>query len=111
MVPADDNGPGWACTIGLWHSHRLPEPAVFGLGAPAMHTVLNDLGRLAVAGQPVAAPSPGSPVGRICWPVKPGWTCGPTNTRWGCGRRTGERAAAGLRRRGQRSAPDGQSHS
>ncbi|MFE7077065.1 DUF4262 domain-containing protein [Streptomyces sp. NPDC057620] len=55
MIPADDHGPGWAYTIGLWHSHRLPEVAMFGLDVRLMQTVLNDLAQQAVAGQRLEA--------------------------------------------------------
>jgi hypothetical protein len=55
MVPADDQGPGWACTIGLWHRHRMPELAMFGLDIRVMQAILNDLGRRAVAGHPLEA--------------------------------------------------------
>lgn len=55
MVPADDHGPGWAYTIGLWHHHRSPELAMFGLDIRAMQTVLNNLGQLAADGQPLEA--------------------------------------------------------
>ncbi|MGI5183488.1 DUF4262 domain-containing protein [Dactylosporangium sp. CA-152071] len=55
MVPEDEQGPGWAYTIGLWHSHRLPELAMFGLDVELMRTCLNDIGRRAVAGPPVEA--------------------------------------------------------
>ncbi|MFM9442584.1 DUF4262 domain-containing protein [Streptomyces acidiscabies] len=55
MVPADEHGPGWASTIGLWHGRRVPEPAMFGLDVHLMHTILDDLGRRAVDGQTVAA--------------------------------------------------------
>ncbi|GAA0270087.1 DUF4262 domain-containing protein [Streptomyces polychromogenes] len=55
MIPADDHGPGWAYTIGLWHSHRMPEIAMFGLDIHLMQTVLNDLAQQAVEGQPLEA--------------------------------------------------------
>ncbi|MGW1768255.1 DUF4262 domain-containing protein [Streptomyces sp. NPDC002073] len=55
MVPADDEGPGWAYTVGLWHRLRMPEVAMFGLDIPLMQAVLNDLGRQAVEGQPLEA--------------------------------------------------------
>jgi len=54
-IPADGQGPGWAYTIGLWHSHRMPELAMFGLDIRSMQTVLNDLGQGGVAGQPLEA--------------------------------------------------------
>ncbi|MFD7778869.1 DUF4262 domain-containing protein [Streptomyces sp. NPDC059753] len=53
MIPADDQGPGWAYTIGLWHGHRIPELAIFGLETRLMQTVLNDLAQHAVAGHPL----------------------------------------------------------
>ncbi|MET7474656.1 DUF4262 domain-containing protein [Streptomyces sp. NPDC005648] len=55
MIPTDDQGPGWAYTIGLWHRHRIPELAMFGLDIRLMQTVLNDLGQRAVEGQPLEA--------------------------------------------------------
>ncbi|WP_407566192.1 DUF4262 domain-containing protein [Streptomyces sp. 184] len=55
MVPTDDKGPGWAYTIGPWHRHRIPEPAVFGPDSHLTQNLLNGLGRRAVDGQSVAA--------------------------------------------------------
>ncbi|MCZ4103011.1 DUF4262 domain-containing protein [Streptomyces sp. H39-C1] len=55
MVPADEHGPGWAYTIGLWHRHRIPELAMFGLDITMMHTILNDLAQRAVDGQSLKA--------------------------------------------------------
>lgn len=50
MVPADDEGPGFAYTIGLWHTHGVPELAMFGLDIQTMHILLNTLGHQAAAG-------------------------------------------------------------
>lgn len=50
MVPADDEGPGFAYTIGLWHTHEVPELAMFGLDVGTMHELLNALGHEAAAG-------------------------------------------------------------
>ncbi|MFF0066530.1 DUF4262 domain-containing protein [Streptomyces sp. NPDC005279] len=50
MVPQDDIGPGFAYTIGLAHSHGVPELAMFGLDVHDMHRMLNTLGERAVAG-------------------------------------------------------------
>jgi hypothetical protein len=55
MIPADDNGPGWAFTIGLWHTHGIPELAMFGLDIYDMKACLNGLGGRAVGGQRVEA--------------------------------------------------------
>lgn len=55
LVPADGDRPGWACTIGLWHSHRTPELAVFGLDLYEMEEYLNGLGRSSAAGRPPRA--------------------------------------------------------
>jgi Domain of unknown function (DUF4262) len=54
MIPPDDNGPGWSFTIGLWHNHRSPELAMFGLDVHVMHALLNDLAQQSVNGRPVA---------------------------------------------------------
>ena len=55
LIPSDDSGPGWAFTIGLWHNHRLPELAMFGLDIHDMHACLNTLAEQSVAGRPPAA--------------------------------------------------------
>jgi hypothetical protein len=55
MIPADDNGPGWAFTIGLWHTHGVPELAMFGLDVYDMKACLNGLGKQAVDGLHVGA--------------------------------------------------------
>ncbi|MCR6486303.1 DUF4262 domain-containing protein [Amycolatopsis sp. OK19-0408] len=51
-VPED---PSWAFTIGLWHSYRAPELAMFGLDADVMHELLNQLAERVKAGHPPAA--------------------------------------------------------
>ncbi|WP_121437973.1 DUF4262 domain-containing protein [Actinomadura pelletieri] len=45
LVHPDDDGPGWAYTIGLWHSHGAPELAMFGGDVYEMEESLNTLGR------------------------------------------------------------------
>ncbi|QEU96942.1 DUF4262 domain-containing protein [Streptomyces kanamyceticus] len=50
MVPEDEVGPGFAYTIGLAHTHGVPELAMFGLDVHAMHRMLNILGDKAAAG-------------------------------------------------------------
>lgn len=45
LVHADDDGPGWAYTVGLWHSHRAPELAMFGGDVYETEEILNALGR------------------------------------------------------------------
>ncbi|MEV7404535.1 DUF4262 domain-containing protein [Streptomyces sp. NPDC091267] len=50
MVPADDEGPAFAYTIGLWHTHSVPELAMFGLDVQLMQELLNAVGHRAVAG-------------------------------------------------------------
>ncbi|MER5476036.1 DUF4262 domain-containing protein [Streptomyces sp. NPDC002734] len=50
MVPADEQGPGFAYTVGLLHSHGVPELAMFGLDVQLMHALLNELGRQAADG-------------------------------------------------------------
>jgi hypothetical protein len=52
QIPEDDLGPGWAFTVGLWHSHRLPELAIFGLEIDTMKACLNVLGRQTADGWP-----------------------------------------------------------
>jgi hypothetical protein len=55
MVPADDEGPAFAYTIGLWHTHGSPELAMFGLDVHMMQTLLNALGGKAASGTRLAA--------------------------------------------------------
>jgi hypothetical protein len=50
MVPADEEGPGFAYTVGLWHTHKVSELAMFGLDIRVMQALLNTLGRKAAAG-------------------------------------------------------------
>jgi hypothetical protein len=54
-IPEDEVSAGWAFTIGLWHSYRSPEVAVFGLDGPVMMRCLNALGDQVAAGRPVVA--------------------------------------------------------
>lgn len=44
MIPEDDLGPGFAYTVGLWHTYRSPELTMFGLDIHLMHELLNRLG-------------------------------------------------------------------
>ena len=44
-VPADQEGPGWAYTIGRWHSRGGAELAMFGLDLDVMQSCLNILGK------------------------------------------------------------------
>ncbi|MFE2247278.1 DUF4262 domain-containing protein [Streptomyces lavendulae] len=50
MVPEDEIGPGFAYTIGLSHTHGVPELAMFGLDVHVMHLILNRLGEKGAAG-------------------------------------------------------------
>ncbi|MFB4314622.1 DUF4262 domain-containing protein [Actinomadura sp. 21ATH] len=45
LVPPVGDGPGWAYTVGLWHSLRSPELAMFGGDVYEMEEILNALGR------------------------------------------------------------------
>ncbi|WP_076435288.1 DUF4262 domain-containing protein [Microbispora rosea] len=55
MIPEDDLGPGFAYTVGLWHTYRSPELAMFGLDVHFMHELLNRLGDGVATGKPVEA--------------------------------------------------------
>lgn len=51
MIGADEASEGWAFTVGRWHSHRMPELAMFGLrDLTVMKTALNMLGNQLVSG-------------------------------------------------------------
>lgn len=54
MIPEDDISAGWAFTVGLWHTFRVPEVAVFGLDTAVMHPMLNAVGEEVRAGRPPA---------------------------------------------------------
>lgn len=52
QIPEDDLGPGWAFTVGIWHSHRQPELAIFGLDVDTMKGCLNVVGGQTASGRP-----------------------------------------------------------
>jgi hypothetical protein len=54
-VPGDEHGPSWAYSIGMWHTFRGPELAVFGLSLENMAEIINALGNEAAAGVTIAA--------------------------------------------------------
>jgi hypothetical protein len=43
-VREDDEGPGFAYTIGLYHNYRHPEIIVFGLDVPILWRIVNIIG-------------------------------------------------------------------
>src|SRR5689334_8940196 len=49
-VREDDEGPGFAFTIGLYYSFRHPEVLIMGLEQATAHSVLNSLGDKVRAG-------------------------------------------------------------
>jgi Domain of unknown function (DUF4262) len=54
-VPGDEQWPSWAYSIGLWHTFRVPELALFGLSLPNMAAIINALGRRIADGGTIAA--------------------------------------------------------
>jgi hypothetical protein len=46
-----EDAPGWAFSIGLFHNFRHPEIIVFGLDSDLMHSVINSIGDDARAGK------------------------------------------------------------
>ena len=42
-VLPEDNNPGWAYSIGLYHTFHQPEIIVFGLGGDTMHQLINNV--------------------------------------------------------------------
>jgi hypothetical protein len=54
-VSADEQCPGWSYTIGLWHSYRHPELAMFGLQSDGMGIWLNTIGDRVQGGETLAA--------------------------------------------------------
>ena len=55
MIGPDASSEGWAFTVGLWHTHRIPELAVFGLDLAVMKTTVNLTGHRLVDGAPATA--------------------------------------------------------
>jgi hypothetical protein len=51
-IAAEFARPGWAFTVGLWHTFRSPEVAMFGLSDADMPHWLNAVGEEARAGRP-----------------------------------------------------------
>ncbi|WP_291416555.1 DUF4262 domain-containing protein [Actinophytocola sp.] len=45
--------PGWAYSVGMWHTMRSPEVCMFGLRGRDMHTWINAVGQQVRAGQPL----------------------------------------------------------
>src|SRR6266566_4941181 len=46
-VPAvcdDEQGPAWAYSVGIWHTHGGPELAMFGCPAESMAGIINAIG-------------------------------------------------------------------
>jgi Domain of unknown function (DUF4262) len=65
-VPAvygDDQGPSWAYSVGIWHTHRGPELAMFGCPVDNMAGIINGLGRQIAEGVQIA---PGDMVEGLC---------------------------------------------
>lgn len=54
-VPEDDEGPGFAFTIGLYKRFQHPELIVFGLASDTMHLMLNGAGEAVRTGRTYAA--------------------------------------------------------
>ena len=51
-VEADDEGPGFAYSIGLFHTFRHAEIIVFGLAVKVMHPIINAIGEQVRKGSP-----------------------------------------------------------
>ncbi|MGW4246209.1 DUF4262 domain-containing protein [Nocardia sp. NPDC004722] len=52
-IPESDSNPHWAFTVGLWHSHRVPEIALFGVPPNESIAILNAIGDQAATGTPL----------------------------------------------------------
>jgi hypothetical protein len=55
MVPEHADCPGWTYTVGLWHSFRSPELAMFGLDITVMKNCVGGLAQQATAGRQLVA--------------------------------------------------------
>jgi len=76
-VRADDRQPGWACSVGVWHTARLPELCIFGLPFDVMSHAVNEVSRRARDGARLDSRVPIEGVLRpgplILRPVHPSW--------------------------------------
>ncbi|MGW4650208.1 DUF4262 domain-containing protein [Kitasatospora sp. NPDC004289] len=69
--------PDWAFTVGLWHSYRIPEAAMFGL---ELHGLMHWVGDAAARIRDGASTEPGALLAGViegyqlrCQPVDPSW--------------------------------------
>jgi len=58
MVSGDEEGPGFAYSVGLKETFGHPEIIMFGLRSDLMHTLINDLGEMLRQGQTLAVGEP-----------------------------------------------------
>jgi hypothetical protein len=61
-LPEEHGLPGWAYTVGIWHTLGMPELCVFGLRVRDMHHWLNEVGARVRAG---LRPGPGTVVDNV----------------------------------------------
>ena len=76
-VIADEHQPGWAYSVGVWHTARLPELCVFGLPFEVMGHAINEVASRARDGTRFDAHSPIEgvlePGPLVLRPVHPSW--------------------------------------
>ncbi|WP_326564976.1 DUF4262 domain-containing protein [Amycolatopsis rhabdoformis] len=75
-IPEDHVSAGWTFTVGLWHSFRSPELAVFGLDPDSGMDLLNAIGDQVAAGLRLEAGSPVTVAGAAKLTLRPvdmGW--------------------------------------
>lgn len=70
-VPGDEQWPSWAYSIGLWHTFRVPELALFGLSLPNMAAIIHALGRRIADGGTIAAGDRIEGVCRCTFAIRP----------------------------------------
>ncbi|MCT2585336.1 DUF4262 domain-containing protein [Actinophytocola gossypii] len=76
-VAEEDEVPGWAYSVGMWHTMRAPEVCMFGLRGRDMHVWVNAAGQQVRSGQPLRQGEErhgiidGFPV--LVRPVHPSW--------------------------------------
>lgn len=58
LIEEDDEGPGFAYSIGLYETFKKPEVIIFGLPTDVMHRIINDIGEEHRSGRPVVADGP-----------------------------------------------------
>jgi len=70
-VPSDDEGPAWAYSVGIWHTHGGPELVMCGAPVENMGGIINLIGQRIARGMPVEAGDQLDDIGAHTLAVRP----------------------------------------